>query len=145
MATITVGENSYASAAELTSYTADRDITLSGSPAILLIKAMDWLDLQPFSGYKTDSGQPLEFPRNGETIVPEKIKTAQLVAAVLIDSGEDLMAPEGQRVLSESVAGAVSVSYSDTGRQSTYYPQLGRLLRPFLGNAGGFTFEVTRG
>ena len=145
MATIIVGENSYASEAELTSYTADRDITLTGSPDILLIKGMDWLELQPFSGYKTDSDQPLEFPRNGDTTVPDKIKTAQLVAAVLIDSGEDLMAPQGQRVLSESVAGAVSVSYSDTGRQSTYYPQLGRLLRPFLGNGGGYSFEVARG
>lgn len=145
MATITVGTNSYATEAELTTYATDRGITLTGAPDVLLIKAMDWLEVQPFSGSKTDPDQDLQFPRNGETTVPASIKTAQMVAAVLIDSGEDLLAPQGQRVLSESVAGAVSVSYSDTGRQSTYYPQLAALLRPYLGSAGGSTFEVHRG
>jgi len=145
MATITVGTNSYATEAELTTYATDRGITLTGAPDVLLIKAMDWLEVQPFSGSKTDHTQDLQFPRNGETTVPAAIKTAQMVAAVLIDSGEDLLAPQGRRVLSESVAGAVSVSYSDTGRQSTYYPQLAALLRPYLGSAGGSTFEVRRG
>lgn len=135
----------YNEAADLTAYATARGITLTGDPSILLTQALDWLELQPFSGEKTDPSQELEFPRNGDTEVPAKIKTAQLVAAVLIDSGEDLMAPQGQRVLAESVAGAVSVEYSDTGRQSTYYPQLSALLRPFLGSAAGSTFEVRRG
>lgn len=130
MATIIVGENSYVTEAELTTYSADRGITLTGSPDVLLIKAMDYLDTQN-----------LIVPDP----VPEQIKTAQLVAAMLIDSGEDLLAPQGQRVLSESVAGAVSVSYSDSGRQSTYYPQLAALLRPYLGSAGGNTFSIARG
>jgi len=135
----------YATDTELLAYAAARDITLAGSPDTLLTKALDWLDLQPFSGAKTDPGQVLEFPRNGETVVPANIKTAQMVAAVLVDTGEDLMAPLAQRVLSESVAGAVSVTYSDTGRQSTYYPQLAYLLRPYLGSLGGNIFEVRRG
>lgn len=145
MATITVGTNSYVTEAELTTYATDRGITLAGSPDVLLIKAMDWLEVQPFSGSKADPDQDLQFPRNGETTVPQAIKNAQMVAAILIDSGEDLMMPQGQRVLSESVAGAVSVSYSDTGRQSTYYPQLSALLRPYLGNDGGNTFSIARG
>jgi len=130
MATITVGTNSYVTEAELTTYATDRGITLTGAPDVLLIKAMDYLDTQN-----------LTVPDP----VPDQIKTAQMVAALLIDSGENLLAPQGQRVLSESVAGAVSVSYSDTGRQSTYYPQLAALLRPYLGSAGGNTFEVRRG
>jgi hypothetical protein len=136
---------SYATDTELLAYAAAREITLAGSPDTLLTKALDWLDLQPFSGAKTDPEQALEFPRNGETVVPTNIKTAQMVAAVLVDTGEDLMAPLSQRVLSESVAGAVSVTYSDTGRQSTYYPQLAYLLRPYLGSTGANIFEVRRG
>lgn len=131
MATITVGENSYATEAELTTYATDRGITLTGAPDVLLIKAMDWLEVQPIA-----VPEP----------VPEAIKKAQMVAAILIDGGEDLLAPEGQRVLSESVAGAVSVTYSDNGRQSTFYPQLFALLKPFMvGGGGGSVFEVRRG
>jgi hypothetical protein len=121
---------SYATATELQGYASARGITLVGDPDVLLIKAMDYLDTQN-----------LTVPDP----VPDQIKTAQMVAALLIDSGEDLLAPQGQRVLSESVAGAVSVSYSDTGRQSTYYPQLAALLRPYLGSAGGNTFSIARG
>jgi hypothetical protein len=135
----------YATDIELLAYAAAREITLVGTPDTILIKGLDWLELQPFSGTKTDPLQVLEFPRNGETVVPANIKTAQMVAAILVDTGEDLMAPLSQRVLSESVAGAVSVTYSDTGRQSTYYPQLAYLLRPYLGSTGASFFEVRRG
>lgn len=145
MATITVGTNSYVTETELEIYADDRAIVLATSPDILLIKAMDWLDVQAFSGSKTDPDQALQFPRNDETTVPQRIKTAQMVAAILIDSGEDLMATQGQRVLSESVAGAVSVNYSDSGRQSTYYPQLSSLLAPYKSGGGGYSFEVSRG
>lgn len=129
---------------DLTGYAAERDITLTGNAAALLTKALDWLELQPFSGSRTDDEQEFEFPRNGEEEVPQRIKTAQLVAAILIDSGEDLLQPQGQRVLSES-AGAVSVSYSDTSRQATMYPQLLGLLRPYLGVGSGNVFRVARG
>lgn len=133
----------YATTEELTAYAGARGVTVA-DPDIALNKALDWLELQSFSGSKTDPDQALEFPRNGLTVVPAKIKTAQLVAALLVNAGEDLLAPQNQRVISESVAGAVSVEYSDTGRQSTYYPQLRMLIREFLVGSG-HTFGVTRG
>ena len=120
----------YATPAELIDYTDARDINLTRDPAVLLTLASDYLDTQN-----------LIIPDP----VPEQIKTAQMVAAILIDSGEDLMAPQGQRVLSESVAGAVSVTYSDTGRQSTYYPQLVALLAPYKAGGSPFVFGVARG
>ena len=121
----------YATEQELIDFAAARDITLAGDPGVLLTKAGDWLEVQP-----------IVVPDP----VPDAIKKAQMVAAILIDSGEDLMAPQGQRVLSESVAGAVSVTYSDNGRQATFYPQLFALLRPFMiGAGGGNVFEVRRG
>lgn len=141
--TTTVGTNSYSSDAELMAYADSRGLTLSGVPSVLLIKAMDWLEIQPFKGEKTDPEQPLEFPRNGETQVPERIKTAQIVAALIYDAGGDPMAAIDRRVVREKVD-VVEVQYSDKGNQTTLYPQLSMLLRGFLSASGGSTFKVER-
>jgi len=130
---------------QLEAYADARGITLTQDAAITLTRALDWLELRPFKGTKTDPDQPLEFPRNGDTVVPAKIATAQLVAAVIYDQGGDPMGAIGQRVLSETVTGAVSVTYSDKGNATTLYPQLTALLRDYLSNAGGMQFSVARG
>ena len=127
----------YNETSDLTSYATARGITLISDPSILLTKALDWLELRPFKGEKTDEDQTLEFPRDGETTVPEKIKTAQLVAAVIYDQGGDPMKPIGKRVLSQSVDGAVSRTFSDKGPDNPIYVQLNDLLRGFLVGGGG--------
>lgn len=135
----------YNTEAELTAYATERGIDLISGEDVLLTRALDWLELRPFSGVKTDPDQSLEFPRNGEETVPEKIKTAQKVAALIYDQGGDPMAAISPRVTSETVFGAVSVTYSDTGNQTTLYPQLMALLREYLSSVGGNQFEVRRG
>jgi hypothetical protein len=135
----------YATEAELTAYAAARGVTLTQPESVTLTRALDWLELQSFSGKKTDPNQPLEFPRNGETTAPTKIKTAQLVCAMIYDAGGDPLQAIGPRVTSETVFGAVSVSYSDTGPLVTLYPQLSALLREFTGGLGGSQFAVSRG
>jgi hypothetical protein len=135
----------YATEAELTAYAAARGVTLTQPESVTLTRALDWLELQSFSGKKTDPNQPLEFPRNGETTVPAKIKAAQLVCAMIYDAGGDPLQAIGPRVTNETVFGAVSVSYSDTGPLVTLYPQLSALLREFVGGLGGSQFEVRRG
>lgn len=145
MATIGYNEET-----DLTAYCAARGIVLARPEAETLQLALDWLELQPFAGSKTDPLQELEWPRTGiagvdtET-VPAKIKQAQLVAAVIYDGGGDPQGAIGPRVTQETVFGAVSVSYSDTGNQTTLYPQLNALLRPFTGGLGGSQFNVSRG
>ena len=136
----------YATPEELEMYAAARGVTLELAPEILLTRALDWIELQPFSGRKTDPSQLYEFPRNGHAVVPEKIKTAQMVAAMIIDAGGDLLAAVGPRVTQETVVGAVSISYSDKGPLVTMYPQLTALLRGFLtGYGSGGQFKVSRG
>ena len=130
---------------DLTDYATARGITLVRDEAVLLTLALDWLELRPFKGDKTDPDQPLQFPRNGSETVPDAIKTAQLVAAIIYDQGGDPMGAISQRVLSERVEGAVSVTYSDKGNAVTLYPQLNDLLRDYVANSGGFQFAVTRG
>lgn len=133
----------YVEEVDFEAYATARGITLSRPTSETLTLALDYIELQSYSGTKTDPVQELEFPRNGDTEVPTSIKKAQMVAAALYDSGEDLLAPQGPQVTSETVVGAVSVTYSDSGTRSTVYGQLNKLLKPFLSNSsGGFTFEV---
>lgn len=133
MATVGYNEDT-----DLTAYATARGVTLSGDPAVLLTRALDWLELQPFSGAKTDHLQALQWPRTGvagvaDDEVPDNIKTAQLVAAMIYDAGGDPLAAIGPRVTQETVFGAVSVSYSDNGPLTTLYPQLQMLLRGLVG------------
>lgn len=137
---LVIGTDTYAEETELAAYAEARGVILSEPESILLTRAMDWLELQPFSGKKTDSDQPLQFPRNGNGFVPINIKKAQLVCAMIYDAGGDPLntGGVGSRVVSESVAGAISVEYSDIGGlDTTYYPQLEALLRSDIGGGLG--------
>jgi hypothetical protein len=153
MATITVGTNSYVTEAELTTYATDRGVTLTGATDVLLIQAMDWLELRPFKGSKTVATQDLEWPRTGvlvngteldDSTVPERIKQAQMAAAIQIDGGSDLQPTVGPRVISQSVDGAVSRTFSDKGNQTPVFTKLNALIRDYVTNSGGMSFDVVR-
>lgn len=139
---IVVGENSYVTELELINYASARDITITGNTETLLIKAMDYIEIQSYWGEKTDEEQDLEFPRNGDTAVPEKIKTAQIIAALLIDSGENLFPTSEQAVKREKID-VVEIEYQDFTNSLKSYPQLNKLLAPFLSSSGG-SFVVSR-
>lgn len=113
----------YATEQELSAYATARGIALQKDPAVLLTLSQDYLD-----------AQRLVVPDP----VPDDLVRANIVGAILIDQGNDLLAPIGQRVLSESVHGAVSVSYSDQGRSKTSYPQLEALIAPYRVAPVGF-------
>ena len=113
----------YATEQELTEYAAARGVTLQKDPGVLLTLSQDYLDAQRL---------------NVPDPVPDDLVRANIVGALLIDQGNDLLAPVGQRVLSESVDGAVSVSYSDKGRSTTAYPQLEALIAPYRVAPVGF-------
>jgi hypothetical protein len=133
----------YVETTDLTAYASSRGITIVNTPFHILQKSLDWLELNDFKGEKTDPEQILEFPRNGETIVPERIKTAQMVAALIYDSGGDPMGAIGPKVLMEKVD-VISIQYSDKGNQSVLYPQLNKLLKDFVKTSYGANFDVVR-
>ena len=122
----------YATEAELIAYAAARGVTIAAleSP-ILLTKAGDWLQVQPIT---------VPDP------VPDQIKQAQMVCAMIYHAGGDPLAAITPRVTQETVFGAVSVSYSDSGPSAPLYPQLAALIRPYLtaGSMGGANFRVAR-
>jgi hypothetical protein len=147
MATITVGENSYVTVAEAEAYVADRGEAFTGDVSQQLIKAMDYLSLQDWSGYKTDEDQDLDFPRNGDTEAPAKIETAQIVIALTYDAGNDPMANTEPAVKREKVD-VIEVEYQDNETGRTSYTQINALLKPYLsGNSlyGSGTFEIHKG
>lgn len=143
---IIVGTNSYVSEAELTTYATDRGFTLTRSTSVTLTLAMDYLNTLTYSGYKTDADQALDFPRNGETETPQGIKNAQMEAALVFDAGEDPQGAVGPRVIENTVHGAVTQRFSDTGTSTKIYRKLNAALRPFLSNGGsGMQMVAIRG
>ena len=135
----------YVEETDFTAYAAARGITLLRPVSETLTQALDYIELQSYSGKKTDLNQALQFPRNGETEVPANIVTAQMQTALVYDKGEDPLAPIGQKVLEKTVHGAVSVKYSDKGGNSTSYVHITALLRPYLSSQGANNFKVSRG
>lgn len=147
MATITKGVNSYVTESEAEAYAADRGYTFVGDVSIMLIQAMDYLNIQNWSGTKTDDAQDLDFPRNGATTVPAKIEQAQIVIAMQYDQGVDLLAPIDRAVKSEKVD-VISVEYMDNASVSARYPFIDALIGSYLSSnalSGGNTFEVRLG
>ena len=133
----------YNETTDLTAYAAARNVTLNETEEVLLTKALDYIELQKYSGTKTDPEQELQFPRNGETDIPEQIKKAQLVCAMIYNDGENPLGSVGQRVLREKVD-VVEIQYSDKGNQSTFYPFLTALLADFLEYGSGSNFNMRR-
>ena len=129
----------YATEQELIDYAAARGITLQQDPVVLLTLSQDYLDSQKLNVPAPDADpDPDPDPNADPDPVPADLVRANIVGAILIDQGNDLLAPIGQRVLSESVDGAVSVSYSDQGRSTTAYPQLEALIAPYRVAPVGF-------
>lgn len=128
---LVVGTDTYNTIEELTAYATARGITLALDEEILLIKAMDYIESRSYWGYKTDSEQDLEFPRNGDETVPAKIKKAQLIAAIIIDSGVDLFAPIERGIKREKVD-IIETEYQTNAAEYVRYPELEALLTPFI-------------
>ncbi|MCK9532608.1 MAG: hypothetical protein M0R77_19140 [Gammaproteobacteria bacterium] len=153
---IIVGTNSYVTEAELTAYAATRGVTLTVYTEIALFKAMDYIETRNYIGSKTDYTQALQFPRvlcgsvysgayplnqyqtywnipceYDSTVVPNEIKTAQMIAAILIDSGYDLQPIINRQVKREKVD-VLEVEYMNNALSSAQFTALNDILRPFI-------------
>ena len=139
--TVTVG---YTTDDALSAYAIARGYVLNGDSAVHLQLALDWLELQPFKGAKTDEDQVLEWPRDGNTDIPDKIVQAQLEAALIYMKGGDLTASIGKTV-TEKTVGPLTTKYAEGGPQTIMYPKLSMLLRGYVSNGYGSTqFKVSR-
>ena len=129
---------------EYSDYAAARGYIISGDPIVQLQLALDWLELQPFKGEKTDPLQALEWPRDGNTEIPDKIVQAQLEAALVYNAGGNLVASIGKMV-TEKTVGPITTKWSENGPQTIAYPKLSMLLRGYVsGGYGSTQFNVSR-
>lgn len=153
--------NSYVSVADARSYATLRGVTLpvaDGDVEALLVKAMDFIEAQRsrFQGDKTYTDQALQFPRTGvyvdglllgSTSVPRELRYAQMALAVEAQTN-DLMPSrlptDKGPVTQESVEGAVSVTYANTGRLNSVpaFAKADALLTPLMKRNG---LSVVRG
>ena len=120
----------YATEQNLIDYAAARGVTLQKDPGALLTLSQDYLDAQ-----RLDVPDP----------VPDDLVRANIVGAVLIDEGKNLLEPVGPRVTERTVHGVVTRRFSDSGRTSTAYPELEALIAPYRAAPVGFMqIGVTR-
>jgi len=134
MATIVVetgtgsaSSNSYVSEAELSTYAVDRGITVTGTAALLLIRAMDYIESRNFLGTKGSRVQALMWPRHGVMIdnyyfasnaVPQLLKDAQIETAIAIGDGVDPLDNQARETIKEKVGG-LEVEYAQQARAIT--------------------------
>ncbi|MBT4080297.1 MAG: hypothetical protein HN929_01940 [Chloroflexi bacterium] len=160
MATIVVEDgtgktdsNSYISEADFSTYATDRGVTISGTVAVLLIQAMDYIEEQPFKGDKGSDDQALQWPRSGVIIdgysvdtdaIPVKLTEALCEAAIAIDGGDNPLSGVG-RDIKRTKAGSVEVEYMDGARSTTYLAALENKLSNLLNSGSrGISAEVIR-
>lgn len=161
MATIVVetgaqiaGANSYVSEAELSTYAADRGITITGTNSILLIQAMDYIEQQAFIGYKLTETQALQWPRGGAYVdgyaidqdeIPTLLKEAQMETALAFDAGTSPLNDISRATKREKV-GQIEVEYMDSAASSTLVLKISNKLSKLItGSATGLSFKVIRG
>lgn len=153
--------NSYTSVANFQLYAQQRGLTVpSVGPdcEVLLIKAMDYLELILYKGYVKTSTQPLQWPRVYShwcsPAIPihfsPKLSKAQCVLANLAQTIDLLPAVSPDRrgpVISESVYGAVSQTFGLPAggvALQPYLPEVRKLLRDLIGGNDGISAAAIR-
>ena len=152
--TVVAGANSYVTEAELTTYAADRGVTLTAATDVLLIKAMDYIESLSFIGTKYSKGQALQWPRSNvyidgfyfvPTIIPPALQTGQIATALAIDSDNSPLATVGRSTKREKVD-VIEVEYMSSAAAQPIVKTINAAMRKILvsGGSGTTTFEVNR-
>ena len=148
------GAESYATAAELTTYATDRGITLTGDAEELLLRANDYLETLQFIGYKLTKDQSLQWPRADVTIdgfgyqsdeLPSELKVAQMEVAIAADQEAGPFAVISRETKREKFD-VFETEYADSAASRPIAPALARSLRKLVagGATGGTAFRVVR-
>lgn len=149
------GAETYATATELRAYSLARGTDMSAISDAdceeLLVKAMDYLQGQPYKGSSVASDQSLDWPRAGayvdgwlvsSTAIPRQLVYAQCALAIEAQTNDlqPTVTTAGQRgpVTGEAVSGAVSVTYANPGRVLNVpsFAKADALLRTLLNRSG---------
>lgn len=154
---IVAGANSYISEFGLTTYAADRGITLTVAPDVLITRSMTHIETQDYKGAKVDPAvQSLQWPRDGVYIdgylvpydsIPSDLENAQYETCLSIDRGQDPSATV-ERATSKEKVKTIEVEYQDNASATPSYTAINRWLAKLVdgGTGGGsIKFKVSRG
>lgn len=141
---LVVGTDSYVDLTYFNSYLSSRynsdDIEALSDPIkeTILKSATRAVDVYcVFAGNKTDYEQTLEFPRNGDTEVDEKIKISQCEIAVSIYESESVVS-ENEPNLKEMKVDVITFKFGDISKTNTLYNDyVSRLMRGFCSAYSG--------
>ena len=142
----------YVEEADFQAWLDERGITIDTDT--LLVRALDWVELQQYKGTRTYDAQALSWPRTGVYIdgvkqdkdtVPELVKQLQMRVALDIGQNTDPLSVRSQDVKSKSVDGAVSVTYMDGTATAAVSRQTSLILAKLSNSGYGNQFAVSRG
>jgi hypothetical protein len=147
---VTVGgatANSYISEVDASSYFDERlnvgawTAAVSDDRARALISATRWVDTQWFKGDKATKEQALEFPRDGDDVIPVAVQWAvcEVVLALLAAGTTDLLAVDSTAGVKRKKVDVLETEYwgpqdRPTGLEKV--PQAIRFLAPYLAGSG---------
>jgi len=145
--------NSYISEADFATYASDRGITVTGTASELLIQAMDYIEQQPFKGWKYTDDQALQWPRGGVYIdgyyvdvdeIPQLLQEALCEVALGVDAGNNPLATQDRMTKREKV-GDIEVEYSESSRATAYLAAAESKLQKLLkAGSGGISAVAIR-
>jgi hypothetical protein len=147
---LTVGTDTYISLEDANTYLADFSdgTVVTESDLKRATLALDRLYGSRFISAKTDSTQPLQFPRAGDTDIPIEVEQATAELAALISNDTNPYVQPDPLVSEESVEIDVikqSRRFADAYRSNPLY-QVTLILSPWLLASGGLRFaDVVRG
>lgn len=154
---LTPGTDTYASEAELAAYASARGITVTGTPSVLLLLAMDYLATleDRWQGERTSPTQPLAWPRTGvyvygtalaDDAIPQSLKDAQCRLALDADAGVALLpnvAVGGKGSMIEQTVDVITTKWAEGYNNSQpIFTAVNGLLKPLMKAGGGINFDV---
>jgi hypothetical protein len=164
MATLTVEDgsvvenaNSYVTLEDCTAYHAslgNEDWEDVDGQEEAILRAMAWLETQPWKGQKTDYDNPLQWPRSYVTLdglevpddeVPTAVVRALCEAALIEGETPGALRPaldRGGQVTSFSLAGVMSETYASGAPAGTTYPAITGKLRGLTYGSGNIKVEL---
>lgn len=141
--TLITDANCYATEAELVAYALARGVTLVTGAEELLIKAMDYIEAQPFKGSTLSYDQELQWPRyevmiDGyawpSTLIPKQLKRGLLECAIQIDAGNNPLDNIDRATKSEKL-GDLEVEYMDSAKDTITLTAVDSALKKLVKSA----------
>ena len=149
--TLVTNANSYVSEADLSTYASDRGVTITGTNAVLLIQAMDYIESLSYIGTRYTEDQALVWPRSGAVKfvnytydvdeIPQLLIDGLCETALAIDAGNNPIADTDRATKKEKV-GPLEVEYMDNAASKVIVKKINTKLKPLLNGLQGFQFPV---